>query len=316
MANGVGGDLEVPPVRHRQSGRPDELIDISVAQQEHVVDDVIGRGELPVAVVPGELGELEKIECGRGLIRPENGLHPLPAVLSPLGPTDCHDRIVPRRARIPGMASQLNTRIVPALIVASLLSACGGGEMSMTEYVESVDAIFQDAIVEYEEIVASPEGLVLVVGQGEHLGFDDQGLELADFTPQDLHVALGKVAEIQAQAIEAAAAIDPPAEIEEIHSLYFRELPLDELAARAGTAADWQELSDSPEMAAYRDALEADNEVCAEFQATLDATADRGAFVDVPWMPSELSEIVDYALGCVDQPANPQDAYRPPPTSP
>ena len=45
--------------------------------------------------------------------------------------------------------------------------------------------------------------------------------------------------------------------------------------------------------------------------AALDATADRGAFVDVPWMPSELSEIVEYALGCGDQPANPQDAYRP-----
>jgi len=63
---------------------------------------------------------------------------------------------------------------------------------------------------------------------------------------------------------------------------------------------------------AYRNALEADNQVCADFQATLDATADRGVFADVPWMPSELSEIVDYALGCGDQPGNPQDAYRPP----
>ncbi|NNJ48698.1 MAG: hypothetical protein HKP18_12800, partial [Acidimicrobiia bacterium] len=97
-----------------------------------------------------------------------------------------------------------------------------------------------------------------------------------------------------------------------IHTLYFRELPLRELAARAATAASWEELSESAEMAAYRDALEADNQVCAEFQATLDATADRGAFVDVPWMPSELSEIVDYALGCGGQPSNPQDAYRPP----
>ena len=124
------------------------------------------------------------------------------------------------------------------------------------------------------------------------------------------------MAEIQAEAMRAAGEINPPRQLKGIHALYFRELPLEELAARAATASDWEELSESPEMAAYRDALEADNEVCDEFQATLDATADRGAFVDVPWMPSELSEIVDYALACGDQPANPQDAYRPPPTSP
>jgi len=197
------------------------------------------------------------------------------------------------------------------LVAALVLSACGGGEMSMEEYVESVDAIFQSAIGQYEDIIESPGGLVLVVGQGDHLGLDDQGLQLSDFTPQDLHVALEKVAEIQAEAMEAAAAIDPPRQIAEIHALYFRELPLAELAARAGTASDWEELSESPEMVAYRDALEADNQVCADFQATLDATADRGVFADVPWMPSELSEIVDYALGCGLQPPNPQDAYRP-----
>lgn len=45
------------------------------------------------------------------------------------------------------------------------------------------------------------------------------------------------------------------------------ELPIVELAARAGIAADWYELFESPEMAAYRNALAADNQVCAEFQA-------------------------------------------------
>ncbi len=203
---------------------------------------------------------------------------------------------------------------LPTLVAALVLSACGGGELSMTEYVDRVDVIFQRAIERYEGVIAGPGGLVLVVGQGEHLGFEYQGLQLSDFTPQDLHVALEQVADIQAEAIEAAAAIDPPRQIADIHALYFRELPLEDLAARAGTASDWEELSESPEMAAYRIALEADIQICDDFQATLDATADRGVFEDVPWMPSELSEIVDYALGCGDQPANPQDAYRPPPT--
>ena len=121
--------------------------------------------------------------------------------------------------------------------VAMLMAACGGGEMSLTEYVERIDAIFARGIQRYEVLVASPEGLVLIVGQGPHFGFDDQGASLSDFTPEDLHVALEQLAEIQAEALEAAATIDPPEEIAELHALYFRELPIAALAARAGTAA-------------------------------------------------------------------------------
>jgi len=201
-----------------------------------------------------------------------------------------------------------------ALCVSLPLVSCGGGEMTMSEYVEGVDAIFDRGIERYEAVVASPQGQVLIVGQGEHLGFTDQGAPLTDFTPWDLHVALEQVAEIQAEALEAAAAIDPPDQIADLHALFFRELPIAELAARAGAAADWYELSESHEMAAYRVALAADNQVCVEFQATLDATAERGAFSDVPWMPGELKEIVEYALGCSSLPQNPEDVYRPNPS--
>jgi hypothetical protein len=187
--------------------------------------------------------------------------------------------------------------------------------MSLTEYVEEINAIFDRGIERYEALVTSPEGLVLIAGQGSHLGFGDEGAQLTDFTPQDLHVALEQVAEIQAEAVAAAAGINPPEQIAELHELYFRELPIAELAVRAGTAADWYELSESAEMVAYRAALAADNQVCAEFQATLDATADRGVFEDTPWIPGELKETVDYALGCDSLPANPEDAYRPPPTT-
>ncbi|MBT8193084.1 MAG: hypothetical protein KJP22_06765, partial [Acidimicrobiia bacterium] len=127
--------------------------------------------------------------------------------------------------------------VLSTTLAALMLAGCGGAEMSMEEYVESVDAIFERAIGQYEDIIESPGGLVLVVGQGDHLGFDDQGLQLTDFTPQDLHVALSRVVEIQDEAVAAAAAIDPPEQIEDIHTLYFRELPLRELAARAATAA-------------------------------------------------------------------------------
>lgn len=199
--------------------------------------------------------------------------------------------------------------ICMAVIVAA--SGCGGGEMSLNEYVERIDAIFARGQQQYQEVVESPQGMVLIVGQGSHLGLDDQDAQLTDFTPQDLHVALERVAEIQAEALEAAAAIEPPEQIAELHALYFRELPIAELAARAGIAADWDELSESPEMAAYRAGLAADNEVCVDFQVKLDATAERKVFADTPWIPSELKEIVDYALGCSSLIEHPEDAYRP-----
>ncbi len=205
------------------------------------------------------------------------------------------------------------TRLVaPALLAALLAGGCGGGdELSLNEYVDRVDAVFQNGISQYEVLVATPEGKVLLVGQGDHMGFSQDGSQLSDFTPQDLHVAMERVAEIQAETLAIAADIEPPEQVAEIHEIFFRELPIAELAARAGTAADWEELSASPEMAAYRTALAADNESCAEFQAQLDATAGRGAFADTPWMPGELTEIVEYALGCGALPQNPQDAYRP-----
>ncbi len=197
-----------------------------------------------------------------------------------------------------------------------MTTACGGGgEMSLTEYVESIDAIFARGIQQYQELVSSPQGLVLIVGQGSHLGFDDQGAQLADFTPQDLHVALEQVAGIQAEALKAAAAIDPPDQIADLHALYFRELPIAELAVRAGTTATWEELSESAEMTAYREALAADNRVCADIQAKLDATAARGVFTDTPWIPNDLKETVNYALGCDSLPEHPEDAYRPTPAT-
>ena len=153
-------------------------------------------------------------------------------------------------------------RLVRVAFLAPLvLAGCGGGELTLTEYVDAVDAIFEQGIGRYEVLVNSPEGGVLIAGQGAHLGLDGQGAQLTDFTPQDLHVVLEQLAEIQDEALEAAHEIDPPAQLEELHELYFRELPIEELAARAGTASDWYELSDSSEMADYRAALAADNAV-------------------------------------------------------
>lgn len=202
--------------------------------------------------------------------------------------------MVPRRFVLVGIGLMLT------------VAACGGGEMTLNEYVERVEAILDRGMQQYEVLVASPQGEVLVA----------EGERLADFTPRQLQAALEQVVEIQAEALGAASAIEPPEQIADLHELFFRELPIAELAARAGTATDWGDLSDSPEMAAYRAGLVGDKQVCADFQAKLDATEERGGSADTPWIPSEMKEIVDVAIGCSNLPEHPEDSYRPPATTP
>lgn len=194
-----------------------------------------------------------------------------------------------------------------ALVVAG---GCSGGEMSMGEYTEQFNDITQSAGQQYAEFAETPEGRVLVA----------EGEELNDLTPQDLQAGLERIGRIESDVLEAAAAIDPPEQVAEFHSFYFALSPFtaarEALAARAATAADWEELSATPEMANYRAAIAKDKESCDNFAATIDSTRDQDAFGDMPWIPSELTEVVESVFGCEEYPEHPEDLYRPPPSTP
>ena len=203
----------------------------------------------------------------------------------------------------------LRNRLAPLVLgVVLLISGCGG-EMSLTEYVEEINSIVARASQRYEALIATPQGAVLVA----------EGAHLLEFTPRDLHAALERVGEIGDEVQEATGAVEPPDEVADLHAFWFETddqrftSAQAALAARAGTTTDWDELSVSPEMAAYRAALAADKEACADFQAKLDATEERGVFADTPWIPGELKEVVDILLGCEGYPEHPEDVYRPPP---
>ena len=192
-----------------------------------------------------------------------------------------------------------------------LLAACGGGEMSLTEYVERLNTIVEQARQQYEVLVTSPQGAVLVAEPDQ----------LTGFAPQDLQAALEQVREIEAAVDEATAAIDPPEQVADLHDLFFDFdgdfiSAQEALAARAGTAVDWEELSASPEMVAYRAALAKDKQECADSQTQVNAIGEqRGVFADTPWIPGELKEIFEVVLGCDGYPEHPEGVYRPPSTS-
>ena len=189
------------------------------------------------------------------------------------------------------------------------VSGCGGSEMSLTEYVDQLNAINKRGLQQYLELLASPQGEVLVAAEAA---------QITDFTPQDLQVGLEAVIEIAVEVKEAADAIEPPEQVADLHHRLFDDKFTffeEALAVRAGTAANWEELSESPEMEAFRAAIAEDKQACIDFQAELDATADRGVFADTPWIPGEMKEIVDAVLGCEFVPEIPEDLYRYPPST-
>ncbi|MEE9581367.1 MAG: hypothetical protein V3W36_00350 [Acidimicrobiia bacterium] len=193
-------------------------------------------------------------------------------------------------------------RSVPVLLgIALLLGGCGGGEMSMTDYGERIDAAATEASQRAEELFAD-------------------AVWTADATPRQLQGLLERgLLEIRIPLQESVEGIDPPAQIADLHDLMWDWhsdfISVEQaLVARVGEAEDsvegWTALSESPQVAAYRSAIAEGKQICDSFQARLDATAAAGAFADTPWIPSEMKEVVEAALGCQWFPEDPENVYR------
>ena len=176
---------------------------------------------------------------------------------------------------------------------------CGGGGLSLTEYVDRLNAIGDRTNPQAEVLISELE---------------------RSTTPRDVNATMERMVALRIESVEATEALDPPERIADLHQLFLdwekRLLPIEEaLAARAGTVAGWEEFSESAEVADYRAALDEGRQVCIEFQTRLDATAKRGVFADTPWLPSALSEVVEARLGCGLFPENPENVFRPVPTT-
>ena len=198
-------------------------------------------------------------------------------------------------------------RVVVVALIAVAAASCGSGELSMSDYTERVGAVVDRASRQYGDLVASPQGAVLIA-EPEQIG---------DFSPQDLQTALEHVRQIEAEVEESIAAIEPPEQVAEFHDRFFTFgegfiSAQEALAAKAGNTADWEELSESSEMSAYRAALAKDRQDCFDFRAELRTIAEqRGNLSETPWIPSDLKEVFSVFLGCDGYPENPNDVYRP-----
>jgi len=185
---------------------------------------------------------------------------------------------------------------VTVIVVAS---GCGGGDMSLSEYVDEMNTIGARIAQQSEVVFAEAEQIA---------------------TPSDVNAMMERVQPLRIEVLEGFEGLDPPEQVADLHRLisdWMAKIILAEeaLAARASTVAGWEEFSQSSEMTAYRATLVEGKTVCTDFQAKLDATAARDVFADTPWIPGELKEVVDAALGCESFPENPEAVYRQPPAT-
>jgi hypothetical protein len=190
-------------------------------------------------------------------------------------------------------------RVMAGIGVGLLLFGCGEGGLSLTGYVDRLNAINDRTVPQTEVLISELE---------------------RSTTPRDVNATMERMVVLRIESVQATEAFDPPEQIADLHELFLdwekRLLPIEEaLAARAGTVAGWEEFFESAEAAAYRAALVEGKQVCVEFQTRLDATAERGVFADTPWIPNALSEVVEARLGCDLFPEDPANVFRPVPAS-
>lgn len=100
--------------------------------------------------------------------------------------------------------------------------------------------------------------------------------------------------------------LDPPGELAEMHSegldLFSRLISVEEILAdrvalfeTATGPDDWWATEEAAAVNAVNVQIFA---LCHTFQARYDATIERTGLLDMPWIPSEMKEIVEIDVGC------------------
>ena len=168
--------------------------------------------------------------------------------------------------------------------LAVLIGACGSSSLTLTEYVDELNDVVAEGNDRIRPLYA----------------------DLATAAEPDLATVSGlfeEEAAIRAELQSSLADLDVPEQIAELHTaLVDWHGALIEaqqsLARDVATAGSWRDFQESPEFAAFDEFMQEGLAGCLELQAALDATAARGTFSDAPWIPGELKEVVDAALGC------------------
>jgi hypothetical protein len=181
-----------------------------------------------------------------------------------------------------------------AVILALALAACGSASMTVAEYAEGAES--------------------LVAGMTADFAVLDAEWLSGDATAERAAVYWEGRLEIRYEFLAGVEALDPPEPVVEQHraalDVFGRITAADEVLAEAVAAypsiEDHWQWVDTPEGRAADAILEEIYGFCRASQADFDATAVGAALDEVPWVPSEMTEVVSVAFGCPPPPDDDQ----------
>lgn len=172
--------------------------------------------------------------------------------------------------------------LLPALAVVG----CGSAELTLTEYATELEGLVAEMEVRFIDIDA------------EWLSEPPSVDRAAEYWDQRL--------DIRNDFLNGIEELQPPEEAVDMHEQsigIFTRITDADVALRArvdtmDTFTDHWQWVDTPEGQAA-DAVLADvYAFCRQSQEEFDATSDRETFDDMPWIPSEMKEVVRVAFGC------------------
>lgn len=179
--------------------------------------------------------------------------------------------------------------IVGAMCLVLAAVGCGSGGPTLSEYAE--------------------EGEALVVSMHRTIDPLDAAFEAETRTLEGVQAYFRAKQAARYDFIDRFRDLEPPEDAVEMHEAALGLIV--ELAAAEEAVADWvagledpDELSmlwETPEARAMQAIDQEAIALCQAAQADLDATADREAFVDYPWISPDLQEVVQVFLGCTEE---------------
>lgn len=164
--------------------------------------------------------------------------------------------------------------------------ACGGDDLTEVEYAAQVESLV--AVMEANFDAADTEWESQVPGIDGAQRYWERRLE------------------IRAEFLEGVRELAPPDQIESMHEqaldVFERITAADEaLAARVATLdtiTDHRQWLDTPEGEASLAVLQEVYEFCRASQEDFDATEERAALQDDPWIPPDMKQVIKVAFGC------------------
>jgi hypothetical protein len=177
-------------------------------------------------------------------------------------------------------------RSMSVVFLGLLLASCGGGSLSLAEY--------------------NAQGMALGTVMEERIYALDAAWDSQTATEDDARTYWDRRIEAYETALEGFQGLEPAREAAELHRTgmeLFTKLVAAEKAVAVRVASSetvttpeqWWNTAEGAAVAAVEEEIYS---FCLIFQAMYDATVERVLVSDVPWIPSEMKEIVQVDIGC------------------